>query len=72
MIPKKPFGRTGHLSTRVVFGGYALRNATQVEADSILEVLLDFGVNHIDTDPMYGNAEKCIGVWMEKHRDLFF
>ncbi|MHA2428856.1 MAG: aldo/keto reductase, partial [Candidatus Hermodarchaeia archaeon] len=29
-------------------------------------------VNHIDTAPMYGNAEKRIGPWMEKHREKFF
>jgi aryl-alcohol dehydrogenase-like predicted oxidoreductase len=72
MIPRKQFGRTGHASTRIIFGGYALSKATQVEADRILDVLLENGVNHIDTAPMYGNAEKCIGSWMEQHRDEFF
>jgi len=72
MIPKLEFGRTGHASTRVIFGGYALSQATQKEADHILEVLLEYGVNHIDTAPMYGNAEKRIGAWMGKHREDFF
>ena len=72
MIHKQPFGRTGHDSTRIIFGSYALSNATQAEADRILELLLEYGVNHIDTAAMYGNAEKRIGPWMEKHRDDFF
>lgn len=72
MIPKEPFGRTGHTSTRVLFGAYALSEATQIEADRILEVLLEYGVNHIDTAILYGNAERRIGPWMEKHRDQFF
>ena len=72
MIPKQPFGRTGHSSTRIIFGAYALSQATQAEADDILELLLKYGVNHIDTAPMYGNAEKYIGPWMEKHREEFF
>ena len=72
MISKQPFGRTGHTSTRVIFGGYALSKATQAEADHTLEVLLEYGVNHIDTAPMYGNAEKRIGSWMAQHRDDFF
>lgn len=72
MIPKHPFGRTGHTSTRVIFGAYALSKAEQVQADNILEILLEHGVNHIDTAPMYGNAEKCIGAWMERYRDYFF
>jgi aryl-alcohol dehydrogenase-like predicted oxidoreductase len=72
MIPKLDFGRTGHTSTRIVFGSYALSEATQAEADDILDLLLKYGINHIDTAPMYGNAEQRIGPWMENHRDEFF
>jgi len=72
MILRNQFGRTGHASTRIIFGAYALSKATQAEADRILPMLLESGVNHIDTAPMYGNAEKCIGSWMEQHRDDFF
>ena len=72
MISKQPFGRTGHTSTRIIFGSYALSEATQAEADHVLAMLLEYGVNHIDTAPMYGNAEKRIGPWMEKHRGDFF
>lgn len=72
MIVKQEFGPTGHQSTRVIFGAYALSKATQVEAERTLELLLEYGVNHIDTAPMYGNAEKCIGSWMGQHRDDFF
>jgi aryl-alcohol dehydrogenase-like predicted oxidoreductase len=72
MIPKQLFGRTRHTSTRIIFGAYALSKATQAEADNILDVLLEYGVNHIDTAPMYGNAEMRIGAWMEQHRDNFF
>ena len=72
MIPKQPFGRTGHESTRVIFGGYALSSATQAEADRVLELLLAHGVNHIDTAASYGDAEARIGPWMEVHRDDFF
>jgi len=72
MIFKQPFGRTGHASTRILFGAYALSKATQAEADRILELLLEYGVNHMDTAPMYGNAEKCIGPWMGQHRGDFF
>ncbi len=72
MIPKQPFGRTGHQSTRVIFGSYALSEATQAEADITLEILLEHGVNHIDTAPMYGKAEERMGPWMEQYRDKFF
>ena len=72
MIPQQMFGRTGHASTRLLFGSYALNKATQAEADRVLELLLEYGINHIDTAPMYGNAEKRIGRWMEEHRSDFF
>jgi len=72
MIPKNKFGRTEHQSTRVIFGGWALSQATQKEADQVLEILLEFGVNHIDTAQLYGNSEMLIGSWMIKHRDKFF
>jgi len=72
VIPRQRFGRTGHESTRVIFGAYALNKATQAEADKALVLLQEYGVNHIDTAPMYGNAEKVIGPWLAKHRDDFF
>ena len=72
MIPKQAFGRTGHASTRVIFGAYALSQATQAEADRILALLLESGVNHLDMARSYGNAEKRIGPWMAAHRDGFF
>jgi len=72
MIPTMPFGRTGHESTRVLFGGAALWSVTQVEADATLDVLLEHGINHIDTAASYGEAEQRIGPWMKRHRDQFF
>ncbi len=38
MIPIKPFGRTGHASTRTIFGAAALSSVTQEEADRTLEI----------------------------------
>ena len=72
MIDKKPFGRTGHLSTRTLFGAWALQAATRAEADQTLQVLLEYGVNHIDTAASYGNAESLIGPWMDRRRQDFF
>ena len=72
MIAKLPFGRTGHLSTRTVFGAAALWSCGQDEADRVLELLLRYGVNHIDTAPRYGESELRIGPWMERHRADFF
>lgn len=72
MVPKQAFGRTGHLSSRTIFGAAALSQVTQKEADQTLELLLEHGVNHIDTAASYGDAELRIGPWMGKHRQDFF
>jgi aryl-alcohol dehydrogenase-like predicted oxidoreductase len=72
MIAKAPFGRTGHLSTRAVFGAAALGQVSQDVADRALDVLLEYGVNHIDTAASYGQAEDRIGPWMREHRGRFF
>ena len=72
MIEKRPFGRTGHMSTVAIFGGAALMGAGAKEADRALEILLEFGVNHIDTAPRYGDSEVLIGPWMARHRKDFF
>jgi aryl-alcohol dehydrogenase-like predicted oxidoreductase len=72
MIEKIPFGRTGHLSTRTLFGAAALGNVSQADADRTLDVLLQYGVNHIDTAASYGESELRIGPWMDTYRNQFF
>jgi len=72
MIEKQPFGATGHESSRVIFGAAALWATPQHEADAALEVLLEHGINHIDTAASYGDAELRLAPWMREHRDRFF
>lgn len=72
LIEKRPFGRTGHNSSFTLFGAAALKNVNQSVADKTLDVLLEYGVNHIDTAPRYGFAEERIGPWMTHHRKNFF
>ena len=72
MITKRPFGKTGHDSTRTIFGAAALGAMRQERADQVLETLLEYGVNHIDVAASYGDAELRIGPWMKEHRDTFF
>jgi aryl-alcohol dehydrogenase-like predicted oxidoreductase len=72
MIEKGAFGRTGHVSTRTIFGAAAFWDVTQEQADRTLELLLEYGVNHIDTAASYGDSELHIGPWMKEHRNLFF
>ena len=71
-ITKQPFGRSGHMSTRTLFGAAALGSVSQQEADQTLEVLLKYGVNHIDVAASYGDAELRIAPWLAQHRQDFF
>lgn len=72
MIETAPFGRTGHASTRVLFGAAALGAMNQAKADATMELMLEFGINHIDTAEGYADSELRLGPWMETHRDRFF
>jgi len=72
MIPVLPFGRTGHESTRLIFGAAAIGNVSQDEADQTMELIRRHGINHIDTAASYGDAELRLGPWMELYRDEFF
>jgi aryl-alcohol dehydrogenase-like predicted oxidoreductase len=72
MIAKAPFGATGHQSSRIIFGAAALGRVSQREADEALPLLLEHGVNHIDTAASYGDAELRLAPWLREHRETFF
>lgn len=72
MIDTAPFGNTGHLSSRTIFGAAAFWSVSQAEADRVLDILMEYGVNHIDAAASYGDAELRIGPWMKTYRNEFF
>jgi aryl-alcohol dehydrogenase-like predicted oxidoreductase len=72
MIPTLAFGRTGHISTRIIFGAAALSAVSQADADRTMETIIAHGINHIDTAASYGDAELRLGPWMAKQRADFF
>jgi aryl-alcohol dehydrogenase-like predicted oxidoreductase len=72
VIPKQPFGSTGHVSTRTIFGAAALGSVSQSVADAALDTLLEHGVNHIDTAASYGESELRLAPWLARHRDRVF
>lgn len=71
-VESQLFGRTGHDSSRVIFGAAALGGMRQDKADGVLDLLLQHGVNHIDTAASYGASEERVGPWMAEHRQRFF
>lgn len=72
MIEKLPFGRTGHRSSRTLFGAAALGGMNQHKADAVLETVREFGVNHIDVAASYGDAELRLAPCLKAHRDEVF
>jgi aryl-alcohol dehydrogenase-like predicted oxidoreductase len=71
-IPTQPFGSTGHESSRVIFGAAALGDVSQRDADAAIELLLEHGVNHIDTAASYGDSELRLAPGLARYRDRFF
>ncbi len=72
MIVRAAFGSTGHQSSRAIFGGAALSHASHAQAGRALDLLLEYGVNHIDTAASYGDAELHIAPWLKNHPGTFF
>ncbi len=71
-IPLQPFGRTGHQSTRIIFGAAALSRVGQDVADRTLDVLLEHHINHIDVAASYGDAELRVAPWLKRYPETFF
>jgi aryl-alcohol dehydrogenase-like predicted oxidoreductase len=71
-IDTLPFGSTGHESSRVIFGAAALGAVSQRDADTAIELLLEHGVNHIDTAASYGESELRLAPALARYRDRFF
>ena len=72
MIDRRLFGRTGHASTRLLFGAAALGSMRQDRADTVLQTVLDSGINHIDTARSYGDSELRLAPFLADHRHDFF
>jgi len=72
LIDTAPFGSTGHESTRTIFGAAALASVTQLEADRAIELVVEHGVNHVDTAASYGDSELRLAPGLARHPGRFF
>ncbi len=72
MIELAPFGRTGHQSSRVIFGAAALGAMSVERARATLDAVREAGVNHLDTAHSYGHAEDAMKPWLAEHRSEVF
>ena len=77
-LPKSRLGRTGLHVTKLGFGSMELRGTdhfprlTARQAGTLLNAVVDHGINFIDTSPDYGYAEALIGEHLAQRRDEFF
>lgn len=65
-------GKTNHMSSLIIFGGFALFRLSQKEADAAIENAVENGINHVDVSPIYGDAEKHLGSYFQRHDNPFF
>ncbi|WP_426572884.1 aldo/keto reductase [Aquihabitans sp. McL0605] len=72
MLPRLLFGRTGHESSRLIFGAAALSAMSPERADRTLDQVWTVGINHIDTAASYGDSELRLAPFLADHRDDVF
>ncbi|HEX2234863.1 MAG TPA: aldo/keto reductase [Actinomycetota bacterium] len=65
-MERRRLGRLEHRSSVVIYGGAALAEVTQDEADASISYALESGINHFDTAADYGDSELRLGPWMER------
>ena len=71
-MEKRKLGKTNHMSSIITFGSAALSKVSQKQADDAIAMAIEHGVNHFDVAPVYGEAEKRLGPWMQYHHKEIF
>jgi aryl-alcohol dehydrogenase-like predicted oxidoreductase len=80
-LPTSVLGRTGETVTKLAYGAMELRGPTpgmrgreisSEDAGTLLNGVLDGGVDLIDTSPDYGRSEELIGEHISNRRGEFF
>ncbi len=79
-LAKRKLGRTELEVTALGFGAMEVRGSriwggrpvTEEQAETILNAVLDSGINFIDTANDYGRSEEFIGKYLSSRRDEYF
>lgn len=77
-LPKSTLGRTGLVVSKLGYGAMELRGTdhfprlSATQASTILNAVLDNGINYVDTSPDYGYSEELIGRHLAHRRGEFF
>ena len=78
-LPTTTLGKTGLEVTRLGYGSMEIRGSriwngrdvTDDQVETILNAVLDSGINFIDTSNCYGKSEEYIGKFISHRRDEF-
>ena len=67
-----PLGRTGHAVTRLGLGAAHIAGGQggELSEDAAIATVhraLDVGITYLDTAPLYGDSERCIGLALRDH-----
>ena len=77
-LPKRELGCTGLEVSMLGYGAMELRGAprardiSEAQAETILNAVLDSGINYIDTSIDYGLSEERIGRYIGHRRDEYY
>jgi len=79
-LEKRTLGRTGLEVTALGYGAMEVRGSriwggrpvTEAQAETILNAVLDAGINFIDTSNDYGRSEEFIGKYLAKRRNEYY
>lgn len=79
-LTKRTLGRTGLEVTDLSYGAMEVRGSriwggrpvTETQAETILNAVLDSGINFIDTANDYGRSEELIGKFLSQRRGEFY
>jgi aryl-alcohol dehydrogenase-like predicted oxidoreductase len=71
-VEHRRLGRLGRENSVLIFGGAALSEVGEEEADRAISLALEAGVDHFDTAADYGDSELHYGRWMPGIRDRVF
>lgn len=65
-------GRIGSENSVLIFGGAALAEVSEEDADGAIGLALEAGITHFDTAADYGDSELHYGRWMGEIRERIF
>jgi aryl-alcohol dehydrogenase-like predicted oxidoreductase len=71
-LEKRRYGNTNTYLSVIGFGGIAVMNESQEEANRLVAKAIDREINYFDVAPSYGNAEERLGPALKPYRNSVF